>query len=485
MLLNLARLNQHHPTYFFKIGQITTNYRWQAGINGNGTYSPVGYPAGAGGGGTPNLLYEKDPNFTFIPVNDDQIAQQLLKPMPPEYFYLLFQQGWRVDQLMRLMVDHIEYTDPSDHQLHVIRNDASATNESYWTFLRICALTYHLQRRGHLVLSADQKFVPLISGLQLSDSKTAPQAKDITDALAKNLVWKQTPKPQPSNDKESKPGDARDKDSKKDSKEVDEARDTWQLGQMVTEPKFKLTPAYKKGAPGAKGNTGDYQIEIDMPELVNVLSLDPTLQILDSNGLGFGILEASKSADSAVPQTCAQQAAAATKSEPCLPGSAQLVMRSLIGMMAAAAQEQDGFDDVMAALNKQIELCKQDPIPAVELQPLLAIHRDRRGEPPLTPVLVRLDYMDRRYLVADPMPPDPESAKRQADARAAEIKGACSKSATDPNEVQNRALAQQRAAVLNASWNRDNFRIITQLASLISVDISKFPVQQILQLRTQ
>ena len=405
MLLNLARLNQHHPTYFFKIGQITTNYRWQAGINGNGTYSPVGYPAGAGGGGTPNLLYEKDPNFTFIPVNDDQIAQQLLKPMPPEYFYLLFQQGWRVDQLMRLMVDHIEYTDPSDHQLHVIRNDASATNESYWTFLRICALTYHLQRRGHLVLSADQKFVPLISGLQLSDSKTAPQAKDITDALAKNLVWKQTPKPQPSNDKESKPGDARDKDSKKDSKEVDEARDTWQLGQMVTEPKFKLTPAYKKGAPGAKGNTGDYQIEIDMPELVNVLSLDPTLQILDSNGLGFGILEASKSADSAVPQTCAQQAAAATKSEPCLPGSAQLVMRSLIGMMAAAAQEQDGFDDVMAALNKQIELCKQDPIPAVELQPLLAIHRDRRGEPPLTPVLVRLDYMDRRYLVADPMPP--------------------------------------------------------------------------------
>jgi hypothetical protein len=485
MLLNLARLNQHHPTYFFKIGQITTNYRWQAGINGNGTYSPVGYPAGAGGGGTPNLLYEKDPNFTFIPVNDDQIAQQLLKPMPPEYFYLLFQQGWRVDQLMRLMVDHIEYTDPSDHQLHVIRNDASATNETYWTFLRICALTYHLQRRGHLVLSADQKFVPLISGLQLSDAKTAPQAKDITDALAKNLVWKQMPKQQASNDKESKPGDVRDKDSKKDSKEADEARDTWQLGQMVAEPKFKLTPAYKKATPGAKGNTEDYQIEIDMPELVNVLSLDPTLQILDSNGLGFGILEASKSADSAVPQTCAQQSAAATKSEPCLPGSAQLVMRSLIGMMAAAAQEQDGFDDVMTALNTQIELCKQDPIPAVELQPLLSIHRNRREEPPLTPVLVRLDYMDRKYLVADPMPPDPESAKRQADARAAEIKGGCSKSATDPNEVEKRAAAQKRAAVLNASWNRDNFRIITQLASLISVDISKFPVQQILQLRTQ
>jgi hypothetical protein len=36
-----------------------------------------------------------------------------------------------------------------------------------------------------------------------------------------------------------------------------------------------------------------------------------------------------------------------------------------------------------------------------------------------------------------------------------------------------------------SSWNRDNFRIITQLVALITVDISKFPPQQILQLRTQ
>src|ERR1700684_93107 len=34
MLLNLARLSEHHPTYFFKLGQITTNYRYQATLNG-------------------------------------------------------------------------------------------------------------------------------------------------------------------------------------------------------------------------------------------------------------------------------------------------------------------------------------------------------------------------------------------------------------------------------------------------------------------
>jgi hypothetical protein len=36
-----------------------------------------------------------------------------------------------------------------------------------------------------------------------------------------------------------------------------------------------------------------------------------------------------------------------------------------------------------------------------------------------------------------------------------------------------------------SSWNRDNFRIITLLGNLITVNIKDFPPQQILQLRTQ
>jgi hypothetical protein len=405
MLLNLARLNQHHPTYFFKMGQISSQYRMQASVNGNGTYSPTGYPAGAGGGGTPSLLYEKDPTFTFIPVNDDATAQQLLKPMPAELFYVLFQQGWRVDQLLRLMVDHIEYRpDPNSDQVQVIRNVASASNkDSYLTFLRISALCYHLQRRGHLVFSADQQFSPIsATGVKFTDTKNAPQAKDISDAFAKNLVWQQDPK----------------------------NPDTWQLGQMVTVPKFKLSPGYLKGDKDHPSNVKSYEIEIDMPELAKVRSLDPTLQILDSNGLGFGILENSTPKD-------------ASNSAQNPHGSAQLVMRSLIGMMAAAAQEEDTFEGLMA-LAKADPL--QDPIPAVEMQPLLTLKWNRHDEKSLTPSLVQLDYMGTSYMVADQKADDPLKA---------------------------------------SSWNRDNFRIITQLVSLVTVDISKFPVQQILQLRTQ
>jgi hypothetical protein len=101
VLLNLARLQNRDPTYFFKLGQITSSYRMQASLNGSGNYVIQGTGSGgnAMGGGSPGLLYENDPVFTFIPVNDETNAQLLLKPIPPETFYILYQQGWRVDQL--------------------------------------------------------------------------------------------------------------------------------------------------------------------------------------------------------------------------------------------------------------------------------------------------------------------------------------------------------------------------------------------------
>src|SRR5208283_4550045 len=94
MLLNLARLNQHDPTYFFKMGQMATSYRMQAALSGNGNYVTQGTTgANVTGGGTPSMIFEQDPSFTFIPVNDDATAQLLLKPIPAELFYALYQQG--------------------------------------------------------------------------------------------------------------------------------------------------------------------------------------------------------------------------------------------------------------------------------------------------------------------------------------------------------------------------------------------------------
>ncbi len=61
MLLNLARLNQHDPTYFFKLGQIGTSYRMQVTLPTAGNFASAGSTAGPSGGGTPSGTYEKDP----------------------------------------------------------------------------------------------------------------------------------------------------------------------------------------------------------------------------------------------------------------------------------------------------------------------------------------------------------------------------------------------------------------------------------------
>jgi len=117
MLLNLARLENRDPTYFFKIGQITSAYKMAASLTGLARMPPqppIPHRRPAGGG-TPVATYENDPIFTFIPVNDETNAQLLLKPVPAETFYILYQQGWRADQLVRLMVDRIELTRVTAH----------------------------------------------------------------------------------------------------------------------------------------------------------------------------------------------------------------------------------------------------------------------------------------------------------------------------------------------------------------------------------
>jgi hypothetical protein len=397
MLLNLARLNQHHPTYFFKMGQISTQYRIQFGANGNGTYSPTGNPRDVGGGGTPNILYEQDPLFQFIPVNDDATAQQLLKPIHGEHFYILFQQGWRLDQLMRLMVDRIEYRDPRTKTVLVIRNTPSKDNVNtspddeapdYLTFLRISALACELQRRGHLILVGSKPQTRVIM-TDLEFTKDGLQSKDVLDAQAKGLIWRHPAK-------------------------GDKNENKWELVQEVVFPEFKLNVSDNDQLMAEIGR--------DMPELLKAKSLPLALGILKN---GFGVQE-----EIALEQTSENSKEA---------GTARFIMRSLLGAMAGSSEEQNIFDP---ALNRAGE--GKGSVPKEELRPLLNLSWD--GDARLTPSLVELDYLGKSYKVADVLSDSP--------------------------------LEQ-------SSWNRDMFRIIFQLASQVTVDISKFPLPEILQLRTQ
>ncbi len=525
-LLNLARLDQHDPTYFFKLGQISSSYRMEAALTATGNVTQVNNPPATAiptGGGTPNFIYENDPSFTLIPVNDETNANILLKPVDSTVFYSLYLQGWRLDQLIRLTVSRIELTIPTPNgcKVEVLRNqpppalDAKSnyagdgfTIASYITFLRVSAVIYALQKEGLLLLRGTGTFEPLdrasyipnnkVSIDKSADDKTsaAPLAKDFNEAAAKNNSWElQGP----------------------DSKTY--MGDRWVLGADTIVPQFQLTThgvqtataapyareVDKDGHPVFGQNVktiadklvGDFkQPNNGMEELLGATGEEgPDLkEILEIIYNGFAIQESSASQES--ENKLCSTVTGRNRIE------AHLVMRSLIGLMAAAAQEQQGFDaleqndpsypqdlDLKDNLSNFISeffgathLATTDTpptaaeamaegslvkpqagftslVPKIEQLPILKLTA-REGEEPLSlskelelgKLGLNVKYRGRDYYIADSESSGEKGFPFVSD---------------------------------NQYWNRDMFRLINELSSQVSVDISKFPLPEVLQLRTE
>jgi len=112
-----------------------------------------------------------------------------------------------------------------------------------------------------------------------------------------------------------------------------------------------------------------------------------------------------------------------------------LVLRSFLNILAAAAQEQTNFDVAV----RHIAIINH--IPESERRPILKLKWDGKNTK-LLPPLVSLDYQGEFYQITDP----------------------------DTGKIDE-----------SASWNRDVFRLLAELATQVSVDISKFPLPTTLQ----
>jgi hypothetical protein len=553
-LLNLARLDQHDPTYFFKLGQISSSYRMEAALTGTGQVSTVSSPPATTiptGGGSPTFLYENDPSFTMIPVSDDTNAQILLKPVSAGVFYSLYLQGWRLDQLFRLTVSRIELTLPTAHgcEVKVIRNSAPPSFDapnyandgfslaSYITFLRVSAVIYALQKHGLLLLRGTSTFEPidhgsfiptgtvkdddsakkpagadtsainaLITQARAADvpvsvsitaaqggggdaapkSASAPAAKDFDDASAKGQVW-QLQKV----DSDSYKGDA------------------WVLGANAIEPQFQLTthggqagadapyaaeldknnqPAYGQNIEKIKNLlVADFkQQDSGMQELLGATQGEgPDLtEILEILYNGFSIEESSVDQNSE-DQVCAGAAPNRI--------TAHLVMRSLIGLMAAAAQEQDSFD----------KLQQTDPTaPTSEIQSFIgeiyaAAHQATTNAPPSPAeinnkmMLVKLPLSFKNLVPQIEQVPVlklkwPDGRPHDAE-QLFELGMALKYRDHDYFVADSEESGSGISAFIpeNKYWNRDMFRLINELSSQVSIDPSKYPLPEILQLRTE
>jgi len=378
MLLNLARLDHHDPTYFLQFGQISVQYQVTSSANVvvNETVpqgvSPKQFDSPlATGTGTIAAGASTTPSFTFIPVSDDKVAQQLLLPVQPDVLYTLFQQGAPVDQLLRLMVERFEIQLPGETKMTTFSNTPGRCSpRSYATFLKICAIAREFQLDGHLKLQATEQFEPLAENWV---SKEQPAAKDLLDAQDKGFTYKQKPD------------------------------GTWQLGKNELVPSFILDGEADATLARLKKN----------PIYSEGISLENVMTMLSEAG-GFSVQG---------------------KLVQDQPTGSHLVLRSFLNIMAAAAQEQTNF---AVALSHAAILSH---VPESERRPILRLKWDGYQGQLLTPLL-KLDYQGQTYIVTDP----------------------------DTGNVDE-----------DSSWNRDVFRLLAELATQVSIDISKFPLPTTLQ----
>lgn len=462
MLLNLARLDNGHPAQFLAIGAITSRYTFNtsatAGVNPNHTDTTTGVlTTGTGGGLLPGFLRatgrtlttlssmvvgasgsvttgeSNQPEFQWIPLNNETVTRQILEPVNPGVFYTLYQQGFPIDQLLRVTVERIEITLPNGQYL-VLSNSPTRSSyikshnewESFARFLRVCGMLRVLQRHGLLSVESVPDYVPMIGveftkaqkgaapsggpgggakGPKTADEEAADPPAELPGDHASNA--------KPDHDFEPTPEQVLT--AEKDGYSLRKLSEgVWQLGKYQDVPTFKLRP----GAAGqALSILTDPESDVvhDDDDKQAAATLIAVLQ------QGFTILGR---VDDRMPVT--------TKTH--------LILRSFSRSLEAVASEQGAFDELLA------EPGFRQHIPLSELHPVLRTRWDRRkGQPPiaLERPLVTLTYSGKNYQITDP----------------------ADQSLLDPNG--------------GATWNRDVYRLVMALNSQVTVDISKFQRQVI------
>jgi hypothetical protein len=312
-----------------------------------------------------------------------------------------------------------------------------------------------------------------------SKNASLPTAKDFNDASAKNQEW------------ELQGADANVKGGK------------WVLGQKTLAPKFQLNTMVPDASQSAEQTYGQNVKTVEdslrndllpndpsLAQLAQAPELTDTLEVLFS---GFAI------GGSATDQDTGRGPCTSSGASPHGVVTSHLVLRSLIALMAAAAQEQ-AFYDALAKSGKdpEVPLGKDDLVRRIHVGLLVA-----QG---LTPKQDDPDYLKRASAVAgmtftfSQLVPTIERLPVLRLTWPDEVKPPVAHSAfyakefglgvnyrgkeyvvadVDPESVNPSEFARE-----NETWNRDMFRLINQLSSQVTIDISKFPPPELLQLHT-
>ena len=230
MLLNLARLENGHPAYYLAIGAINNRFIDTA----SGAVGSAGTPSQTTDTstqntpfvkGTPSAIatfpqrvvqavtqtlfgynasaaytHTKNPDFQFIPLNNEAVAKQVLDPVLPDVFFTLYNQGYPIDQLMRVMIERVETTLPATGEQVTFINSPThaAAGESYARFLRGCAILREMQRLGYLTLESHTHYEslgPISFDTPNNGGRTNPTSKEFAEAEKNGFELRQEEDP--------------------------------------------------------------------------------------------------------------------------------------------------------------------------------------------------------------------------------------------------------------------------------------------------
>jgi hypothetical protein len=372
MLENLARLSNREPIYFFQLAQISAGYTFtetasigdthERGLTNSPLKNAAG-PTGSTGADSFASVVEgpmtnfrnanasiggtavHNPIFTLVPLGGDKFAAQLLAPIKPQIFYELFEEGWPIDLLMRVLIQRIELVNVSPTRqastskgageaLEILINNPLECNGGHYDrFLRACALSREFQKRGILYLDISDKFEPLSKNTVFPYPPTDQQQ---LSAEKEGLVWKQVPEaedidpladkaiitdPEKSIEPPQKEGSDSRGAAPREHGSQELATGNWRLGKSSQQSLFKLNQLGLLEASQELGLADDGK---DTGQNASVFAgndgLAGKFKLVLASGIGVTDAETSKSTY-----------------------HVRLVMRSLLGSMLALANEQTNY----------------------------------------------------------------------------------------------------------------------------------------------
>jgi hypothetical protein len=412
-----------------------------------------------------------------VPLAGDKFALQMLAPIKPEIFNQLFDEGWPLDMLMRVLIERIEIVMEPPSGILVLENNPSLWDSNgasdevndavkdgpkgyYDRFLRACALAREFQKHGLIYLAEKQRVMSAASAIS-----GAPDTKELELAAKDGLIWMR------SGDAMAESGNVTPSNT-----HATQASPTgWQLGKRTTLTFFRLASQPDPKDPTkliasemgtrltSKLDTMSCYSGCDLPIATFVDVMLNGFNVTDDTSKDRAEVDRSKQAAGAAPAGSANaREAGAPGPEASEEGAApkalqvRLVMRSLLGAMLAVANEDETFERFRARYTEEqiarhaawdgkpgrltIDPDNWAPLPESQLHPVLTLLAPKG---PLPNTVAELDYRDKHFAIADPVPPPVGSS---------------------------------------ANWNRDVFRLLVQLSFLATTDPTAFQSPSLIQL---